>query len=78
MFCEVTNRMSFSSNVVALIVFVIIISFNVASVSPRAYALISFGQSDQEGHIKQYCEHAGGMYQDIDSHYACTFIDHVK
>jgi hypothetical protein len=55
------------------------IAFNVATVLPSTYALISRRQSDREGHTKQYCEHAGGMYKDIgQNHYACTFIDHGK
>jgi len=56
--------------------------------SPSTHALTSTGQSSDQGarhilvrgelYMKQLSEHAGGMYKDIESHYACTFIDHVK
>ena len=73
-----TRQMSFLSNIVISLLFVTI-AFNVATVLPSTYAMISLGHNDREGHIKQYCEHAGGMYKGLDeSHYACTFIDHAK
>jgi hypothetical protein len=70
--------MSFLSIIIVSLLFVTI-AFNVATVLPSTYAFISLGHSDRGGHIKQYCEHAGGTYKDINqNHYACTFIDHVK
>jgi hypothetical protein len=78
---------SFLSNIMISLLFVIL-SFNIAAVSPSTYALTSTGQSSDQGtrhifargelYIKQTCEHAGGMYEDKESHYTCTFIDHVR
>jgi len=66
----------------------VILSFNIVAVSPSIYALTSTGQSSDQGalhilargelYIKHTCEHSGGMYEDIESHYTCTFIDHAK
>lgn len=83
-----TKQMSFLSNIVISLLFVLL-AFNIAAVSPSTYALISTGQSSDQGarhilargelYIRQACEHAGGMYKDIDeSHYACTFINYGK
>jgi hypothetical protein len=70
--------MSFFRNIIISLLFVTI-AFDVANVLPSTYALISLVHSDREGHIKQYCEHAGGMFKDIGQKpYACTFIDHEK
>jgi hypothetical protein len=73
-----TKQMSVLRNIIISLLFVTT-AFDVVIALPSTYALISLGHSDREGHIKQYCEHAGGIYKDIDeSHYACTFIDHGK
>jgi hypothetical protein len=77
-----TKQMAFLSNIVISLLFVTI-TLNVVSALPSTYALISAGQSNDQGtrhifapgelYVKQTCEHAGGMYKDIDAnHYACT------
>jgi hypothetical protein len=81
------KQISFLSNIAVSLLFVIL-SYNIAAVLPSTYALISTGQSSDHGvlhisargelYIKHTCEHSGGMYEDIESHYTCTFIDHVK